>query len=45
VNDRTVLDLYRHDLQAPRERHYSHWDAERYRFLSTSDFLRSTAAT
>jgi long-chain acyl-CoA synthetase len=44
VNDRTVLDLYRHDLQAPRERHYSHWYAERCRFLSTSDFLCSTAA-
>jgi long-chain acyl-CoA synthetase len=44
VNDRTVLDLYRHDLQAPRERHYAHWEAERCRALSTSDFLRMTAA-
>ena len=44
MNDRTVLDLYRHDLQAPRERHYAHWGTEGSRFLSTSDFLRLTAA-
>ena len=37
--DRTVLDLYRHDVEAPRSRHYTHWTPEGRRTLSTSGFF------
>ena len=40
--DRTVLDLYRHDIGAPRPEHYAHWTPRGRRVLSTEEFLRKT---
>jgi long-chain acyl-CoA synthetase len=42
--DRTVLDLYRHDVEAPRAHHYAHWTPGGCRVLSTEEFFRRTAA-
>ena len=42
--DRTVLDLYRHDVDAPRSSHYAHWTPRGCRTLSTGEFLRRTCA-
>jgi len=42
--DRTVLDLYRHEVDAPRAEHYSHWTPSGRRVLSTEDFFASTCA-
>jgi long-chain acyl-CoA synthetase len=42
--DRTVLDLYRHDVDAPRGNHYAHWTPEGRRTLSTGEFLAKTCA-
>ena len=33
--DRTVLDLYRCDVDPPRPRHYAHWFSGGCRYLST----------
>ncbi len=41
---RTVLDLYRHDVEAPRRRHYSHHTPSGSRSLSTENFFANTAA-
>ncbi len=41
---RTVLDLYRHDFEAPRRRHYSHHTPSGSRSLSTEAFFANTAA-
>ncbi|MEN8164417.1 MAG: long-chain fatty acid--CoA ligase [Acidobacteriota bacterium] len=41
---RTVLDLYRHDVKAPRRRHYSHHTPSGSRSLSTERFFSNTAA-
>jgi long-chain acyl-CoA synthetase len=42
--DRTVLDLYRHDFDAPREEHYAHWTPHGRRTLSTEEFFRATSS-
>jgi long-chain acyl-CoA synthetase len=42
--DRTILDLYRHDIEAPRSNHYSHYTPAGKRTLSTETFFRRTAA-
>jgi long-chain acyl-CoA synthetase len=42
--DRTVLDLYRHDVDAPRTSHYSHWTPAGRRSLTTGEFFRRTCA-
>jgi len=42
--DRTVLDLYRHDVEAPRDAHYTHWTLAGARVLSTHEFLHRTCA-
>jgi long-chain acyl-CoA synthetase len=42
--DRTILDLYRHDVEAPRSNHYSHYTPAGKRTLSTETFFRRTAA-
>ena len=44
MTDRTVLDLYRHDVDAPRADHYSHWTPSGRRTLTTGEFLRRTCA-
>jgi long-chain acyl-CoA synthetase len=42
--DRTVLDLYRHDVDAPRSHHYVHWTLDGRRSFTTGEFLRRTCA-
>ncbi len=42
--DRTVLDLYRHDVAVPRGEHYAHWTPAGRRTLSTEEFLTKTCA-
>ncbi len=42
--DRTVLDLYRHDVETPRSRHYTHWTPNGRRTLSTSGFFSKTSS-
>jgi long-chain acyl-CoA synthetase len=44
VPDRTVLDLYRHEVDAPRAEHYAHWTPAGRRTISTEDFLARTCA-
>ena len=42
--DRTILDLYRHEVDAPRAEHYAHWTPAGRRVLSTEDFFAKTSA-
>jgi len=42
MTDRTVLDIYRHEVDAPRAEHYSHWTPAGRRVLSTEDFFAKT---
>jgi long-chain acyl-CoA synthetase len=42
--DRTVLDLYRHEVDAPRPEHYAHWTPAGRRVLSTEEFFARTCA-
>jgi long-chain acyl-CoA synthetase len=44
MGDRTILDVYRHEVEAPREEHYSHWTPRGRRALSTADFFAKTCA-
>jgi long-chain acyl-CoA synthetase len=44
MGDRTVLDLYRHDVEAPRFEHYAHWTPQGRRALSTEEFFLRTCA-
>ncbi len=44
MSDRTVLDLYRHEVDAPRGDHYAHWTPEGCRTLSTAEFFLKTCA-
>ena len=44
MTDRTVLDLYRHEVAAPRAEHYAHWTPGNRRALSTEQFFNSTCA-
>jgi long-chain acyl-CoA synthetase len=40
MTDRTIVDLYRHDLEAPRSDHYVHWTLRGRRSFSTEEFFR-----
>ena len=42
--DRTVLDLYRHDVESPRPEHYAHWTPAGRRVLSTEEFFSRTCS-
>ncbi len=42
--DRTILDLYRHDVDSPRAVHYRHVTSGGDRRLSTEEFFRTTSA-
>ena len=42
--DRTVLDIYRHEVDAPRAEHYAHWTPTGRRVLSTEEFFAKTCA-
>jgi long-chain acyl-CoA synthetase len=44
MDDRTVLDIYRHEVDAPRAEHYSHWTPAGRRVLSTEDFFARTCS-
>ncbi len=44
MSDRTILDLYRHELEEPREEHYVHFFPEGSRSFGTLEFLGKTAA-
>ena len=44
MSDRTVLDLYRHDVDSPRADHYAHWTPDGRRTLSTEEFFARTAS-
>ncbi len=44
MGDRTVLDLYRHDFESPRDEHYAHWTPGAKRTLSTAEFFKRTCA-
>jgi len=44
MTDRTLLDLYRHDLDRPREDHYRHYWPGGSRSFGTLEFLGRTAA-
>ncbi len=43
MSARTVLDLYRHETEAPRDEHYFHYTLDGHTTLSTSEFLARTA--
>ncbi len=42
--ERTILDLYRHDVETPRAGHYAHVRPGERRELSTDEFFRATSA-
>ena len=42
--EKTILDLYRHDVEAPRSHHYRHHAPGGSRSLSTEEFFQRTAA-
>lgn len=42
--ERTILDLYRHDVESPRAAHYRHVTTSGERTLSTEEFFRTTSA-
>jgi len=44
MTPRTVLDLYRHDVETPRRRHYTHHTLSGSKSLSTEGFFSTTAA-
>ena len=44
MSDRTILDLYRHELDDPREDHYLHYFPGGTRSFSTMDFFHRTVA-
>ena len=43
MNEQTVLDLYKHEVEFPRDEHYFHYTLEGVSTLSTAEFLASTA--
>jgi len=44
MDDRSILDLYRHELEEPREEHYLHYHEGGRRAIGTLNFFRRTAA-
>jgi len=44
MSDRTILDLYRHELDDPRDDHYVHYFPGGTRSFGTMEFFRRTAA-
>ena len=44
MTDRTLVDVYRHELERPREDHYVHLRPDSRRSFSTGDFLGRTVA-
>ena len=44
MSDRTIRDLYRHELDDPREDHYAHYFPGGTRSFGSMEFFRRTAA-
>ncbi|HSL18211.1 MAG TPA: long-chain fatty acid--CoA ligase [Methylomirabilota bacterium] len=44
MTERTVLDFFRHEVEAPRSEHYAHWTPSGRRVLTTEQFFDRTAA-
>jgi long-chain acyl-CoA synthetase len=44
MTDRTLLDLYRHELERPRTDHYRHWRPGSVRSFSTLEFFSRVAS-
>jgi long-chain acyl-CoA synthetase len=44
MTEKTVLDLYRHEYESPREEHYFHYTLEGHSTLSTAEFFTRTAS-
>ena len=42
--EKTILDLYRRDVDSPRPDHYGHFTPDGSRSLSTEDFFHATSA-
>ena len=40
---KTILDLYRNEIESPREEHYFHYTPEGHQTLSTTEFFARTA--
>ena len=43
MTENTVLDLYRHEYESPREEHYFHYTLDGHSTLSTAEFFARTA--
>jgi long-chain acyl-CoA synthetase len=43
MTEKTVLDLYRHEYESPREEHYFHYTLDGHSTLSTAEFFTRTA--
>jgi long-chain acyl-CoA synthetase len=43
MNKNTILDLYKHEMESPRDEHYFHYTLDGFTTLSTAEFLTSTA--
>jgi long-chain acyl-CoA synthetase len=43
MTEKTVLDLYRHEIDAPREQHYYHYSLDGHTTLSTAEFFSRTS--
>ena len=43
MTEKTVLDLYRHEVETKRDRHYFHYDLEGHTTLSTEEFFSRTS--
>ena len=43
MTEKNVLDLYRHELESPKEEHYFRYTLDGYTTLSTSEFFGRTA--
>ena len=44
MTEKTVLDLYLHEIESPREEHYYHYTLDGHSTLSTTEFFARTAA-
>ncbi len=43
MTEKTVLDLYRHEFESPRNEHYFHYTLDGHSTLSTAEFFARTA--
>ena len=43
MTEKSILDLYRHEVETPRDKHYYHYTLEGTRTISTAEFFRLTS--